>query len=203
MCRKTRWRQCTFCCPNVILVLIFLIKRRAVKKYEGCRFLMKGLKDLHYWTQPHVGIAIFRPQPPGSPVIWLVEAVTNKRAPASSGGNFREEVYFPWFTYGARMQTIVKNCLHFFSFNLFCCFAFLSFCCCFVFLSFVSFLLLSFFSFCLFVLSQNPTAWTLLVFRIQLSSFVFLSKIYEMRIRKYICLDKYKYTKSMIMKIAH
>ena len=55
---------------------------------------MKGLKDLHYWTQPHVGIAIFRPQPPGSPVIWLVEAVTNKRAPASSGGNFREEVYF-------------------------------------------------------------------------------------------------------------
>ena len=201
MCRKTRWRQCTFCCPNVILVLIFLIKRRAVKKYEGCRFLMKGLKDLHYWTQPHVGIAIFRPQPPGSPVIWLVEAATNKKASASSGGNFREEVYFSMVHVWSKSADNCPKIVYIFSFFFFFIFFvalpfYLLFVLCF-------FLLLSFFSFCLFVSSQKPTTWTLLVFRIQLSSFAFLSKIYEMHFWKYICIDICEYTKCIMMKIDH
>ena len=150
---------------------------------------MKGLKDLHYWTQPRVGIAIFRPQPPGSPVIWLVEAVTNKRAPASSGGNFRE-VYFPWFTYGARKQTIVKNCLLFFSFNLFCCFAFLSFCCCFV-LCFFS-LLVVFFHFVLLSFIPESNSMEFTGIQNPVIEFCILEQNAYSRIRKYICLDIYK-----------
>ena len=106
---------------------------------------MKGLKDLHYWTQPRVGIAIFRPQPPGSPVIWLVEAATNKKASASSGGNFREEVYFSmvhvWSKNADNCPKIVYIFSFFFFFYLFCCIAFLSSICP------LFFLLLSFFHF--------------------------------------------------------